>query len=108
MLDGVPFTVEAGVTVVLFGGWFALFWLVRLLFTGKMATGRELSAKDKRIEKLESALEDRDSQIKEALKVLPEVAEVLRKFHVAATQALTPPPSSPPSPPSQRESESDE
>lgn len=100
MIDGVPVTIEAGIAVVLFGGWFGLFWLVRLLFTGKMATGRELTAKDQRIVKLETALEDRDSQIKEALKVLPEVAEVLRKFHVAAAET-------PPLPP-QREPETDE
>jgi hypothetical protein len=43
----------------------------------------------KRLEYLEQALRTRDEQVDAALRVLPEVAEVLRKFHAAA-QAETP------------------
>ena len=84
LLDGVPVTVELGVAVVLFGGWILVFLLGRMLFTGRMATGRELKEKNARIDVLQETLDSRDAQIAEALKVLPEVAEVLRKFHVAA------------------------
>lgn len=38
----------------------------------------------KRLEYLEQALRTRDEQVDAALRVLPEVAEVLRKFHAAA------------------------
>jgi hypothetical protein len=41
----------------------------------------------KRLEYLELALRTRDEQVDAALRVLPEVAEVLRKFHAAADVA---------------------
>lgn len=38
----------------------------------------------KRSDYLERALRERDKQVDDALRVLPEVAEVLKKFHAAA------------------------
>lgn len=69
-----------GVATILVG----LFWM---LATGRLCTGRELGEKDKRIATLEEQVRARDDQIDLALAVLPEVAEVLRKFHVAAQES---------------------
>lgn len=43
-----------------------------------------IRAQVKRLEYLEKALRARDDQVLAALAVLPELAEVLRKFHAAA------------------------
>lgn len=84
--EGVPDPLMYGFATVCFGGWMGLAYMVRLLFTGKMASGRELTEKSARIETLEVALHTRDEQVDAALAVLPEVADVLRKFHVAAEE----------------------
>lgn len=44
----------------------------------------------KRLEYLEKALRTRDEQVDAALRVLPELADVLRKFHAAVPQAREP------------------
>lgn len=86
MFESVPDPLLYGFAVVCFGGWVGLLWMVRMLFTGKMASGRELREKDQRIVTVEKALRTRDEQVDAALAVLPEVADVLRKFHVAAEE----------------------
>lgn len=84
MFEGVTDPMIYGLSVICFGGWVGLAYMVRLLFTGKLCTGRELAEKDARVQTLEDALRTRDEQVDAALHVLPEVADVLRKFHVAA------------------------
>lgn len=84
MFEGITDPMIYGLSVVSFGGWVGLAYMVRLLFTGKLCTGRELAEKDARVQTLEDALRTRDEQVDAALHVLPEVADVLRKFHVAA------------------------
>lgn len=84
MIEGVPDPLLYGLSVLCFGGWVGLAYMVRLLFSGKLCTGRELSEKDARVKALEDALRTRDEQVDAALHVLPEVADVLRKFHAAA------------------------
>lgn len=84
MLEGVSDPLVYGLSVLCFGGWVGLAYMVRLLFVGKLCTGRELTEKDNRVQALEQALRTRDEQVNAALHVLPEVADVLRKFHAAA------------------------
>lgn len=86
MLEGIPLTQTTGIVFVSVGGWVGLFYMVRLLFTGKLCTGRELAEKEARIFNLEKALENRDAQIASTLQIMPEVAEVLRKFHKAGEE----------------------
>lgn len=76
-----------GVAALLVG----LFWM---LATGRLCTGRELREQEKRIVEqseriavLEAQVRTRDEQVDLALAVLPEVAGVLRKFHVAAEES---------------------
>lgn len=59
---------------------------IRALVTGTLRTGREAEALQKRAETAESAMRIRDEQVNAALRVLPQVAEVLEKFHVAGEQ----------------------
>lgn len=81
MFEGLPVGLTNGVGVVaLLVG---LFWM---LATGRLATGRELKEKSERIAALEAQVRNRDEQVDVALAVLPEVADVLRKFHVAAEE----------------------
>jgi uncharacterized membrane protein len=87
MLEGVSDPLVYGLSVLCFGGWVGLAYMVRLLFAGKLCTGRELTEKDSRVQALEQALRTRDEQVDAALHVLPEVADVLRKFHAAAEKA---------------------
>jgi hypothetical protein len=84
MFQGIPDPLLYGLSVVCFGGWVGLAYMVRLLFTGKLCTGRELAEKDARVQALEVDLRTRDEQVDAALHVLPELADVLRKFHLAA------------------------
>lgn len=49
-----------------------------------------IRAQVKRLEYLEKALRARDEQVDAALRVLPELADVLRKFHAAVPQARDP------------------
>ena len=84
LIPDVPDPLLYGLSVVCFGGWVGLAYMVRLLFIGKLCTGRELAEKDARVQALEQALRTRDDQVDAALHVLPEVADVLRKFHAAA------------------------
>ena len=56
---------------------------VRALITGTLRVGREAEVLEKRAEVAESALRIRDEQVNAALAVLPQVAEVLEKFHAA-------------------------
>lgn len=86
MLEAVPNPIAYGLAILCFGGWVLLAYMVRMLFTGKLCTGRELTEKDMRITALEQAVRTRDEQVDAALRVLPEVADVLRKFHIAAAE----------------------
>jgi hypothetical protein len=84
LLPGLPDPLLYGLTILCFGGWMGLAYMVRLLFVGKLCTGRELSEKNARISTLEAMVQTRDEQVALSVRVLPEVADVLRKFHVAA------------------------
>lgn len=84
MFEGFTDPTAYGWAVFLFGGWILLAFVVRMLFTGKLCTGRELAEKEARVQALEQALRTRDEQVDAALHVLPEVADILRKFHAAA------------------------
>lgn len=60
--------------------------LIRALVSGALRTDREVGALEKRAETAESAMRIRDEQVDRALRVLPQIAEVLEKFHVAGEQ----------------------
>lgn len=62
---------------------------LRSLITGVLRTGREAQALEKRAETAEAASRVRDDSLNQALMVLPEVSEVLKKFHVAAETTTT-------------------
>lgn len=81
MLEGLPVGLANGVGVSAL--LVILFWM---LATRRLATGRELAEKSIRIAVLEEQVRTRDEQVNAALAVLPEVADVLRKFHVAAEE----------------------
>ena len=72
-----PWAYIAVVAITLLGGG------IRALITGTLRTGREAAALEKRAETAESAWRVRDKQVDAALVVLPQVAEVLEKFHAA-------------------------
>jgi len=59
---------------------------LRALVKGDLRTGREATALEKRAENAEAAMRVRDEQVDRALRVLPQVAEVLEKFHIAGEQ----------------------
>lgn len=62
-----------------------VFWA---LLSGRLATGRELREKDRRIATLEEALDDRDRQMAAILnQVLPTTNQLLRGIHEAAEEA---------------------
>ena len=61
---------------------------IRALITGTLRTGREAEALEKRAEVAEQRASENDEQRNAALAVLPKVAEVLEKFHIAAEQAV--------------------
>lgn len=44
VFSGLPDPAAYGLAVVMFGGWIGLLWMVRLLFTGRLCSGRELKA----------------------------------------------------------------
>ena len=47
LFSGVSDPVGYGLAVVMFGGWLGLFWVTRLVLTGKLCSGRELKAMEK-------------------------------------------------------------
>lgn len=53
LFSGLPEPIGYGLAVVLFGGWVGLLWMVRLLFTGRLCSGRELAAAERRCDKWE-------------------------------------------------------
>jgi hypothetical protein len=59
---------------------------LRALVKGDLRTGREAEVLQKRAETAEGATRIRDEQVDAALRVLPQVAEVLEKFHAAGEQ----------------------
>lgn len=59
---------------------------VRALIKGDLRTSREVDASTERAKDAEAALRVRDAQVDAALRVLPQVAEVLEKFHLAGEQ----------------------
>lgn len=62
-----------------------LVWLFWMLSTGRLATGRELREKDKRIEAQAEALKVRDEQISAVLlEYLPGANAIMRALHEAA------------------------
>lgn len=59
---------------------------IRAMVKGDLRTLGEVTALLKRAETAEAALRIRDEQIDRALGVLPQLAEVLEKFHVAGKE----------------------
>lgn len=59
---------------------------LRALVRGDLRTGREAEALQKRAETAEAAMRVRDEQINAALRVMPQIATVLEKFHLAGEQ----------------------
>jgi hypothetical protein len=59
---------------------------LRALIRGDLCTARERDALIERAQTAESALRIRDAQRDEVIAVMPKVAEVLEKFHVAGEQ----------------------
>ena len=59
---------------------------IRALIKGDLRTVGEVTALTRRAESAEAAMRIRDEQVDSALRVLPQVAEVLEKFHVAGEQ----------------------
>jgi hypothetical protein len=60
--------------------------MLRRLITGKLRTESELLAMQKRAETAEGSLRVRDEQVNAALAVLPQIADVLQKFHIAGNE----------------------
>lgn len=44
LFEGLPAPAAYGLAVIMFGGWMGLLWMVRLIFTGKLCSGRELAS----------------------------------------------------------------
>ena len=86
MIDGIPNPVAYGLAVVLFGGWILVWRMVWLISTGKWHTDPEFQAMQKRAELAETGVRIRDEQVNAALAVLPQLAGVLEKFHVAGEE----------------------
>jgi hypothetical protein len=63
-----------------------LVWLFWMLATGRLATARELAEKDKRIDALSKALEQRDGQLTEALKHLTAENSLMAALHRRADE----------------------
>lgn len=59
---------------------------IRALIKGDLRTRAEVDALTKRAEAAEAAARIRDEQVNGALAVLPQVADVLEKFHRAGEQ----------------------
>lgn len=59
---------------------------VRAIIKGDLRTRAEVDAVTKRAETAEEAARVRDVQVNSALAVLPQLAEVLEKFHVAGEE----------------------
>lgn len=59
---------------------------IRAMVKGDLRTLGEVTALLKRAETAEAAMRIRDEQVDSALRVLPQIAEVLEKFHVAGEQ----------------------
>jgi hypothetical protein len=68
------------VGLILLFGW--------LLATGRLATGRELREKDRRINALEKALDTRDQQLMTVFEALPKIARAMGGIH-NAVEAVT-------------------
>jgi hypothetical protein len=86
VIEGVSNPIAYGLAVVCFGGWILVWRMVWLISTGKWHTDPEFRAMEKRAEFSEGAMRIRDEQLNAALGVLPQVASVLEKFHVAGEQ----------------------
>lgn len=84
--QAIPNPIAYGLAIVCFGGWILLAYMIRLMFSGKLRTEAELQAMQKRAETAEGSLRVRDEQVNAALGVLPQIAGVLEKFHVAGDQ----------------------
>lgn len=88
MLELVPDPLQYGIAVLLFGGWIGLFLVVRMLFTGKLCTGRELNEKNTRIAALELSnqelLKQNDAMLKE---YVPSANALLAAIRQAAEEA---------------------
>ena len=65
---------------------YGLRMLLRALMGGTLRTDREVAALEKRAETAEAAMRVRDEQVDGALRVLPQIAEVLEKFHQAGEE----------------------
>lgn len=77
-----------GLAILCFGGWIGLFYVVRMLFTGKLCTGRELQEKNTTISALEQSNRELRQQNEMMLKeYVPSVNAVLASIRQAAEEA---------------------
>lgn len=77
-----------GLAILCFGGWIGLFYVVRMLFTGKLCTGRELQEKNTTITALEQSNRELRQQNEMMLKeYVPSVNAVLASIRQAAEEA---------------------
>lgn len=77
-----------GLAILCFGGWIGLFYVVRMLFTGKLCTGRELQEKNTTISTLEQSNRELRQQNEMMLKeYVPSVNAVLASIRQAAEEA---------------------
>lgn len=87
-LEVIPDPLLYGLSVFLFGGWIGLLWVVRMLFTGKLCTGRELNEKNVTIEALEQSnkelLKQNEAMLREQI---PTVNALLGAIRQAAEEA---------------------
>lgn len=81
-------TPEAGLAVAAIGGWILLAFAVRLLFTGKMCTGRELAEKNAQIEVLNTTNKELQEQNYALVhEWLPTATHVLHALRDAAKES---------------------
>lgn len=81
MIEGMPWAAQLGFAG---GGWALVFGAVWMLFSGRLATARELREKNQRIEFLQKALEQRDQQVHLLMgETVPVTSTVLSALHRA-------------------------
>lgn len=87
-LELTPDPLLYGLAVLLFGGWIGLFFVVRMLFTGKLCTGRELEEKNTTIVALKQSnaelLKQNEAMLKE---YVPSANALLAAIREAAEEA---------------------
>lgn len=87
-LELIPDPFLYGLAILCFGGWIGLFFVVRMLFTGKLCTGRELAEKNTTILAMEQSnkelLKQNEAMLKE---YVPSTNTLLAAIRQAAEEA---------------------